>query len=139
MRAEVCHMRLPEEPDAPFQIYIAPLIDVVFALLTFFIMSTLFLTRSQGLPVSLPKAVTGQSQKTAQISVTIDQKGKLAIDKKPIQLDALSGQVRTQISQQPQAVVIINADERVNHGQVIAVMDRLRTIPGVRIGIATRP
>ena len=131
-------MRLPEEPDAPFQIYIAPLIDVVFALLTFFIMSTLYLTRSQGLPVSLPKAVTSESQKISQINVTIDQKGRIAIDKKPAQLNGLAGQVKTLISQKRQAVVIINADERVNHGQVIAVMDRLRTIPGIRLAIATR-
>lgn len=131
-------MRLPEEPDAPFQIYVAPMIDVVFALLTFFIMSTLYLTRSQSLPVSLPRAVTAQSQKVSQVNVTIDQTGKLALDKKPIQLDALTGQVRTLISQNRQAVVVINADERVNHGQVITVMDRLRTIPNVRIAIATR-
>lgn len=131
-------MRLPEEPDAPFQIYIAPMIDVVFALLTFFIMSTLYLTRSQTLPVSLPRAITAQSQRVAQVSVTIDPTGKLALDKKPIQLDALTGQVRTLISKNRQAVVVINADERVNHGQVITVMDRLRTIPNVRIAIATR-
>lgn len=131
-------MRLPEEPDAPFQIYIAPMIDVVFALLTFFIMSTLYLTRSQSLPVSLPRAITAQSQRVAQVSVTIDPTGKLALDKKPIQLDALTGQVRTLLSKNRQAVVVINADERVNHGQVITVMDRLRTIPNVRIAIATR-
>lgn len=132
-------MRLPEEPDAPFQIYIAPLIDVVFALLTFFIMSTLFLTRSQGLPVALPRAITAESQQVAQINVTIDQKGNIALDRKPTKIDALAGQVRMLINQKRQTVVIINADERVNHGQVIAVMDRLRTIPGVRLAIATRP
>jgi biopolymer transport protein ExbD len=131
-------MRLPEEPDAPFQIYLAPMIDVVFALLTFFITSTLYLTRSQSLPVSLPRAITAQSQRVAQINVTIDQTGKISLDKKATQLDALTGQVRTLISQNRQAVVVINADERVNHGQVITVMDRLRTIPNVRIAIATR-
>jgi biopolymer transport protein ExbD len=38
----------------------------------------------------------------------------------------------------PNAVVVINADERVSHGQVIAVMDRLRLIPGVRLAIAAQ-
>lgn len=42
-------MRLPDEPDPPLQINVVPLSDVMFALLTFFIMSTLFLTRSEGL------------------------------------------------------------------------------------------
>ncbi|MBD1845358.1 biopolymer transporter ExbD [Cyanobacteria bacterium FACHB-63] len=131
-------MRLPEEPDLPPQIYLAPLIDVVFALLTFFIMSTLFLTRSQGLPVSLPRAVTAESQKTAQIVVTINPKGEIAVDKKPIVIDTLPATVREILSRNRQAVVVINADERVSHGQVITVMDRLRAIPGIRLGIATR-
>jgi biopolymer transport protein ExbD len=48
-------MRLPEEPDNPPQLNILPMIDVIFALLTFFILSTLSLTRSEGLPVNLPK------------------------------------------------------------------------------------
>ncbi len=131
-------MRLPEEPDQPLQIYIVPMIDVVFALLTFFIMSTLFLTRSQGLPVSLPKAITAESQKLTQIGVTIDQSGNIAIDKAPIALNGVSDRVRQLLSQNRQAIVVINADERVSHGQVIAVMDRIRTIPGARLAIATR-
>lgn len=131
-------MRLPEEPDNPPQIFLAPMIDVVFALLTFFIMSTLYLTRSQGLPVALPKAVTAESQKAAQIVVTIDQQGEIALDKKPIILDTLPAAVRETLSRNRQAIVVINADERVTHGQVITVMDRLRSIPGIRLAIATR-
>lgn len=130
-------MRLPEEPDLPPQIYLAPMIDVVFALLTFFILSTLYLTRSQGLPVSLPKATTAQSQNAAQIVVSLDQKGNLALDKQAVKLDTLSDRVRALLSRNRQAVVIINADERVSHGRVITVMDQLRTIPNIRLGIAT--
>lgn len=132
-------MRLPEEPDNPPQIYIAPMVDVVFALLTFFIMSTLYLTRSQGLPVALPKASTAESQRVSQINVTIDQNGEIALDKKPVQITGLATQVQNLIRQNRQSVVIINADERVSHGRVIAVMDRLRGIPGARLAIATRP
>lgn len=131
-------MRLPEEPDLPPQIYLAPLIDVIFALLTFFIMSTLFLTRSQGLPVALPKAITAESQKVSQIVVTIDPRGGIALDKKPIIIDTLPAAVKDVLSRNRQAVVIINADEKVPHGQVITVMDRLRSIPGIRLAIATR-
>nr|MCU0552519.1 biopolymer transporter ExbD [Leptolyngbya sp. Prado105] len=122
----------------PPQIYLAPLIDVVFALLTFFIISTLFLTRSQGLPVALPRAVTAESQKNPQIVVTISPKGELALDKKPILIDTLPAGVKELLSRNPKSVVIINADEKVPHGQVITVMDRLRSIPNIRLGIATR-
>ena len=130
-------MRLPEEPDIPPQIYIVPMIDVIFALLTFFILSTLYLTRSEGLPVNLPKAVTGQTQPQTQIVVTISQQGQLALNRQPIGLDALAGQVKALIGPNQQAQVVISADERVTHGQVVAVMDRLRRVAGVRLAIAT--
>lgn len=131
-------MRLPEEPDLPPQIYIVPMIDVIFALLTFFIMSTLFLTRSQGLPVSLPSAATAEAQKSAQATVTIDQAGKLALNRKPIQLNSLGNQIQGIKGKSRQILVVIDADRRVSHGQVITVMDRLRSIPGVRLAIGTR-
>ncbi|PSB21641.1 biopolymer transporter ExbD [Phormidesmis priestleyi ULC007] len=132
-------MRLPEEPDLPPQIYIVPMIDVIFALLTFFIMSTLFLTRSQGLPVNLPSAATAEAQKSTQATVTIDQGGKLALNRKPIQLNSLENQVQGIKGKNRQILVIIDADRRVSHGQVITVMDRLRSIPGVRLAIGTQP
>ncbi len=131
-------MRLPEEPDLPPQIYIVPMIDVIFALLTFFIMSTLFLTRSQGLPVNLPSATTAEAQKSTQATVTIDQTGKLALNRKPIQLNNLTNQVQALKGKNSQVLVVIDADRRVSHGQVITVMDRLRTIPGVRLAIGTQ-
>lgn len=55
-------MRLPEEPDLPPQINIVPMIDVIFAILTFFILSSLFLTRLEGIPVNLPKAGTAENK-----------------------------------------------------------------------------
>jgi biopolymer transport protein ExbD len=131
-------MRLPEEPDLPPQIYIVPMIDVIFALLTFFIMSTLFLTRSEGLPINLPKAGTAEAQKSTSVTVTLDQQGKLFLNRQPTTLKALTGQVQTIIGTQPQTLVIVSADERVSHGQVITVMDRLRLLPGVRLAIATQ-
>ena len=131
-------MRLPEEPDNPSQISIVPMIDVIFALLTFFIVSTLSLTRSEGLPVNLPKAATAQSQSSSQIVVTLNQQGRLTLNRQPAQLGDLQARIRALMGKNPNAVVVINADERVSHGQVIAVMDRLRLIPGVKLAIAAQ-
>ena len=131
-------MRLPDEPEIPAQINIVPMIDVIFAILTFFIMSTLYLTRSEGLPVNLPKAGTAKSQPQTQLTITVDQQGQIALNRQPTQLDALEPQLRQLIGPHQQATVIINADERVGHGQVVAVMDRLRRVPGARLAIATR-
>ena len=131
-------MRLPEEPDIPPQINIVPMIDVIFALLTFFIMSSLYLTRSTGLPVNLPKAATAQTQSQSQIVVTVNQQGQLSLNRQPAQLGDLQTRVRALLGNSPSTLVVINADERVSHGQVIAVMDRLRSIPGVKLAIAAQ-
>ena len=131
-------MRLPDEPEIPLAINIVPLIDVMFALLTFFIISALFLTRSEGLPVNLPKAATAQSQRSTPITVTLDQQGGVALNRKLIALDALEEQVRNLIPLNQEVTVVLNADEQVNHGRVIAVMDRLRRVKGAKLAIATQ-
>jgi biopolymer transport protein ExbD len=131
-------MRLPEEPDIPPQINIVPMIDVIFAILTFFIMSTLFLTRSEGLPVNLPRAVTADKQGQNQIVVTIDAQGQMRLNRQPIRLRDLTAGVKAAIGNQASALVVINADQRISHGQVIAVMDQVRAIPGAKLAIATQ-
>ena len=131
-------MRLPDEPEMPSQINIVPMIDVIFAILTFFIISTLYLTRSQGLPVNLPKAGTAQSQNSTPIAVTIDEQGNLALNRKATNLEALESQVEALIPSGKEVVVILNADEQVNHGQVIAVVDRVRRVEGAKLAIATK-
>ncbi len=131
-------MRLPEDPEPPYQINIVPMIDVIFAILTFFIFSTLSLTHSMGLTVNLPKAATSQSQPQTQTVVTIDAQGRLALNRQPMTLDNIDAQVRALALTGQQPVVILNADEAVTHGKVIQVMDRLRAIEGVQIAIATQ-
>lgn len=131
-------MRLPDEPDMPAQINIVPMIDVIFAILTFFIMSTLYLTRTDGLPVNLPKAATGQTQRPAQVTVTIDPQGKLSLNRQAIMLEALEGAVRQQVKPGQELVIVLNADKVVNHGQVIEVMDRLRRVKEAQLAIATQ-
>jgi len=131
-------MRLPDEPEAPFQINIVPMIDVIFAILAFFIMSTLFLTRSEGLPVNLPKAASAVSQQPTKITVTLDSQGQVFLNRKPVRLEVLEAQVRNLVGRNQQVLVIVNADAKVNHGQVISVMDRVRRIEGAKLAIATR-
>ncbi len=132
-------MKLPEEPDVPAQINIVPMIDVIFAILAFFIMSSLFLTKIEGLPVNLPNALSGQQQQaTRVIAVTVDELGTISLNRRPLSLDNLERSVRSLTNPNQEQLVIVNADTKVDHGQVVAVMDRLREIPGVRLAIATR-
>lgn len=131
-------MRLPDEPDSIPQINIVPMIDVVFAILTFLIVSSLSLSKSEGLPVNLPKASTSQVQDSpSKITVTIDDQGKLMVDKKLVNLDQIESTVRQVMGSNQNSLIVLNADKSVNHGNVVEVMDRLRRIKGAKLGIAT--
>jgi len=129
-------MRLPKEPDSPLTINILPMIDVIFAILAFFIVATLFLSRSEALDVNLPEASTTRVEAATQITVTIESNGNIALNRQNIQLENLQNSVRQLIKSQNQPLVIINADKQVTHGKVIQVMDRLRQIEGVKLAIA---
>ncbi|CEJ44924.1 ExbD/TolR family protein [Umezakia ovalisporum] len=132
-------MRLPDEADIPTQINIVPMIDVIFAILTFFIMSTLFLTRSEGLPVNLPQASTAtQQQVPMKVTVTVDKQGVISVNRQPSQVDSIAEQLRIIIGSNSEALVIINADEQVGHGQVVAVMDQVRQVKGAKLAISTQ-
>jgi len=131
-------MRLPDEPDNIPQINIVPMIDVVFAILTFLIVSSLSLSKSEGLPVNLPKASTSQVQDSpAKITVTLDAQGKFMVDKKLVNLEQIESTVRQVMGSNPSALIVLNADKSVYHGNVVEVMDRLRRIKGAKLGIAT--
>ncbi|AVH67381.1 biopolymer transporter ExbD [Nostoc sp. 'Peltigera membranacea cyanobiont' 213] len=132
-------MRLQDEPELPLQINIVPMIDVIFAILTFFIMSTLFLTRSEGLPVNLPKASTAKQQQVpTKITITVDDKEQISLNRKPIAVDDVTEQIRALVGSNPNVLVIINADEKVDYGRVVAVMDRVRKVEGAKLAIATQ-
>jgi len=129
--------QIADEPERNLEINLVPMIDVIFSILAFFIISTLFLTRSEGLPVDLPQATTAQQQSETEVTVTIQANGKIALNQEEISLENLVPEV-TKISQNAQeTLVIVKADKAVTHGDVVNVMDRLRQVEGVKLAIAT--
>ncbi|MBD2036878.1 biopolymer transporter ExbD [Phormidium sp. FACHB-592] len=130
--------RAIDEPEVPSQINIVPMIDVIFAILTFFIMSTLFLGRFEGLAVNLPKAQSAKPQKTIRATVTLDKQGTLYLNKSPLAIDTLSNAVRQLDEPGKDLVVVLNADGSVTHDRVVAVMDQIRQVEGAKMAIATK-
>lgn len=134
-------MRLPDEPDVPPQINIVPMIDVVFAILTFFIFSSLSLTSTGGLPVDLPKAGTSQQQQTlgeADITLTIDSQGQITVNNKQVDIKNLTQEIQGIVGNSQGKLVAVSADKNSNYGNFVAVMDSLRQVPGLRIGVETQ-
>ena len=132
-------MRLPEETDINRPgVNILPMIDVIFAILAFFILSTLYLTKAEGLPVNLPQAVTSTPQNQIDITLTITPEGGLFVGDEAVELVNLADKVQSvgQPTGQP-IMVTIRADEATRHGRVVAAMDQLRTVDNDTLGIAT--
>ncbi|BAQ62151.1 biopolymer transport protein ExbD/TolR [Geminocystis sp. NIES-3708] len=130
-------MQIHEGEEVQGEINLVPMIDAIFSILAFFIISSISLIKSEGLPVNLPSATTTESQKVAQINVTIQSDGKVFLNKQPIQINSLQGALTKLIPNNQQGMVIINADEKVSHGIVVSVMDELRQVKGAGLAIAT--
>ena len=132
-------MRLtPESEDHPPEVNVVALIDVLFAILTFFIITSLTLSRTEGLSVNLPGASSGKSQDQTKIVISIDAQGAVALNRKSIDPTTLVTQIKSLIVKDQLTMVVINADEKVGHGRVVEIMDAVQQIPDIKLGIATK-
>ena len=126
-----------EDIHSESQINILPMIDIIFAILSFLIVSSLYLTQVETISVDLPKAISSVSQDDKFITISIDKLGNLFINKKEIVLDDLRTTIFNLIDNNSK-VVVLNADKNVSHGIVIKVIDSLRRIEGIKIAISTK-
>lgn len=122
------------------RIEIIPLIDVIFFLLATFVLFTLSLNKSGGLPVSLPATETSVTRDPSNsVTITVTSEGTLAWDKDPITLDEFL--VRLQAYKQavgPDAKVLINGDENAFFAQARYVFDEVRKAGINKVLIETR-
>lgn len=130
--------QLDNDGESTGEINLVPMIDVVFSILAFFIIASLFLTRTEGIDVRLPKATTTQTQTQRPVAVGIDRQGNVFVDSQAVPIAKLRQQLEVFRNSQDPLVVIVRADTKVEHGLVVAVMDELRQIPNSQLAIATQ-
>ena len=118
-------------------INIVPMIDVIFAILTFFIISSLDLIRLDNIPVNLPKASTSTLVKEKPVVLTIDRENNIFLENKPIDSKILVDQIKNIISDYSTDILVISADKEVAYGKVVEVIDQVRSIDNLRIGMST--
>ena len=130
-------MRVPRRVPEKARIEIIPMIDVIFFLLVFFMISTLSMTINRGLPVNLPTAATSQKEMRENVSLTVLQDGKMFLNKQPITLQDMGQRVKAVLASDPQLTVVINADGQVLHSTVVDVLDELRLagVSGLAIAV----
>jgi biopolymer transport protein ExbD len=131
-------MRLQRRSRKKARIEIIPMIDTIFFLLVFFMISTLSMAQYRGMPVNLPKAASGQQAPAESAAITIDSQGRLFLDKEPVEKTTLGDLLRQQRAQNADLLVVINADDGVEHGRVVEVMDIVRTASIARMAIAVK-
>lgn len=125
-------------PFEEVQVQIIPLIDVIFCILTFFLLAALQFTRQQAINVDLPKASTGApSQFQSRLIVTLDSAGQIFVDQNPVGLDQLSQTLRTYFQTNPLGIVILNASRTSSYNDVILLLDTMRQVGGDRVALAT--
>ena len=118
------------------KIDILPMIDIIFSILAFLIISSLYLTRVETVSVELPKASNSIKQNMKFINISIDKSGNLFINKKSIKFQDLKYNV-VNLVDESKNLVVLNADENISHGYVISVLDVLRSIDGLKLAIST--
>lgn len=121
------------------RIELIPLIDVVFCILTFFILAALQLTRQQAINVDLPKASTGESQMQKMLVVGIDTAGQTFIEQQPVNPDQLDRALLRFRRWNPNGLIVLYAPKEARYNDVVQVLDRLRAIGGERVALATLP
>ena len=119
------------------KIDILPMIDIIFSILAFLIISSLYLTRVETVSVELPKASNSITQKKKFINISIDKSGNLFINKIRTELQDLKVKL-VNLTNENKNLVVLNADKNISHGYVISVLDVLRSIDGLKIGISTK-
>jgi biopolymer transport protein ExbD len=131
-------MRVPRQRSEKARIEIIPMIDVIFFLLVFFMVSTLSMTINRGLPVNLPKAASSQKDLRESFNITVTQDGTLFLNKEQTSLVELGQQVKAGLEKDPELVVIVSGDDQASHGAILSVMDEVRLAGVSRLAIAVR-
>ena len=120
---------------------VTSLVDVLFLLLIFFTLTSTF-KRAGEITLKLPKSTTaepsGSGANQQPVDLVLTEKGTLFLDGSPTTFDALLPRLRAMHDRQPDRQVMIEAEESVGHGQVVRLLDAVRTAGFTGVGIGVR-
>lgn len=128
-----------EDDDQIAAINIIPLVDVVLVLLIIFMVTTVF-ARDSAMKLELPKGSRPDQvqQKPVQITVSVDQTGKVLLNGKPTKLEDLGKQIEGFRNRNTKTLVVVRGDKRTVYGKIMPVLDEVSRT-GVQITLALLP
>ena len=116
-------------------INMAPLIDMVFLLLIFFMVTTSFV-KETGIDVQRPTASTAVLKEKGNILIGVDSKGRVFLEKKQIDIRSVRAHIERCLAENPEGAIVIVADKASHTGVVIRVMDQCKLARAKNISIA---
>ena len=129
--------RRPKKANQLPQLMLSPMIDMIFLLLVFFIVGTMYMSELRSIHIQLPQAKNSETLKKSSFTVSIKKDGSLYLDDIPIELEQLIKNVKIENENNPEFFVMIRAEEEVNYKTVIKLIDELRGVGVSRLGLAT--
>ncbi|HIE53576.1 MAG TPA: biopolymer transporter ExbD [Chromatiaceae bacterium] len=129
MRRRYCQ----EEDEATIDL--TPLMDIVFIMLIFFIVSTSFIKES-GVDINRPTANTAERKERGNILIAITANDEVWIDKRRVDIRAVRANVERLKAENPEASVVIQADKESKNGLLVEVMDQIRLAGITNVSIA---
>ena len=120
------------------EINITPMLDVVFILLIFFIVTANFI-KEPGLEVNRPDSETAEPTENAAILIAVGNAGEIYMDGRRIDKRQLKANVVRLLAENPQGSVVIQADEKATADTIMAVMDGAREAGVYNISLASEP
>ncbi|GAB6905848.1 Biopolymer transport protein [Desulfosarcina cetonica] len=120
---------------ATTELNIAPLIDMVFILLIFFLVNTSF-TKETGIDVNRPTAATAAVKNKATILIAIDSANRVFMDHREIDPRAVRANVERALAENPEGAVVVVADKASSTGAAIQVMDGCRIAGAQQVSLA---
>lgn len=106
-------------------IQISPMIDMVFLLLIFFIVCTMYMTQQKGVSVELPEG-RGSLQQKAELEVTLPKDGTIWFQDHPVTVEALVQEAATEAVKDPGRTVTVRADKEISYGRVMGILGELK-------------
>ena len=125
--------RTREEEEAAIDM--TPMLDIVFIMLIFFIVTTSFV-KEAGIDVQKPQAANASKKPSANIFIAIRENGEIWMDKRVVDVERVSANIEKLLAEQPTDIVVIQADKGARHGVVVKVMDAIKDAGIDKISIA---
>lgn len=123
-----------EESD----INLTPMLDVVFIMLIFFIVTATFI-KQPGTDILRPDAETAQQKPTVSVLVAINSAGEIWIDKKKVDAAAVGAMIERLHTENPKGSLVLQADRQAKYEKVKAVLDAARRVGLMQVAISTEP